>query len=59
MLLPIVDDVGAGAAIAGIVLPVHGHARNFGAKSAGDQMTLKRSSYEDHRDGMPPQTVRR
>ena len=27
-------------AIAGIVLPVHGHALNFGAKSAGDEMPI-------------------
>src|SRR4030081_1290151 len=40
MLSPIVDDVRAGAAIAGIVLPVHGHTLNFGAKSAGDEMPI-------------------
>ena len=40
MLSPIVDDVGAGVAIAGIVMPVHGHALNFGAKSAGDEMPI-------------------
>jgi hypothetical protein len=39
-LSPIVDDVDAGAAIAGIVLPVHGHALNFGAKSAGDKVPI-------------------
>src|SRR5258706_5276452 len=40
MLSPIVDDIGAGAAIAGIVLPVHGHALNFGPKSAGDEVAI-------------------
>ena len=40
MLSPIVDDVDAGAAIAGIVRPVHGYALNFGAKSAGDEMPI-------------------
>jgi len=40
VLSPIVDDVGAGAAIAGIVLPVHVHALNFGAKSAGNEMPI-------------------
>src|SRR6185295_1094072 len=40
MLSPIVDDVGAGAAIAGIVLSVHGHALNFAAKSAGDEIPI-------------------
>src|SRR6266481_3119282 len=40
MLSPIVDDVGAGAAIAGIGICVHGHALNFAAKSAGDEMAI-------------------
>src|SRR5206468_8233834 len=39
-LSPIVDDVGAGAAIAGIVIPVHGYTQNLGAKSAGDEMPI-------------------
>jgi hypothetical protein len=39
-LSPIVDDIGAGAAIAGIVLPVHVHAPNLDAKSAGDEMSI-------------------
>ena len=40
MLSPIVDDIDAGAAIAGIVRPVHGYALNFGAKSAGDKIPI-------------------
>ena len=39
-LPPIVDDVGAGAAIAGIVVPMHGDALDFCAKPPSDKMQI-------------------
>src|SRR6516164_2835485 len=40
LLPPIVDDVGAGAAITGIVVLVHAHALDFRTKSARDKMPI-------------------
>jgi hypothetical protein len=40
ILPPIVDDEDAGAAITGIIMPMHGHALGFCAKSASNKMSI-------------------